>query len=216
MSVLLYGGTFDPPHNGHVHNLQAAARLVQPGRVVVMPAGLPPHKAASATPAALRYEMCCACFAPLAGTPGLPELTVSDWEIRRAAEGVPNYSVDTLRMLAREYPGEELYLTVGSDMLLSFTEWKRWQEILRMAHLVCESREAGDAAALAQAAARLQQAVPGAKQILLAQEPALAMASSEIRAALAAGERCAGLVPPAVAEIIVREGLYRDGRCAGM
>ena len=208
MRVLLDGGTFAPPHNGHVHNLRAAARTIRPDRVVVMPAGLPPHKAASATPAALRYEMCKACFAPLAGTPEIPALEVSEWEIRRAAEGLPNYTADTLRMLAQDYPGAELCLAVGSDMLLSFTTWKRWQEILRTAQLVCESRQAGDGAALAQAAAGLQQAAPGAKPILLAKAPALALSSSQIRAALAAGERCEELVPPAVAAVIAREGLY--------
>lgn len=84
MKVLLYGGTFDPPHNGHLNNLRAAAGRVLPDLAVVMPAGVPPHKAASATPAALRLEMC-RCFAGLQGLPGLPRVTVSDWEIRQAA-----------------------------------------------------------------------------------------------------------------------------------
>ena len=54
MKTLLYGGTFDPPHNGHMNNLRAALALVQPDRALVMPAGTPPHKHASATPAELR------------------------------------------------------------------------------------------------------------------------------------------------------------------
>ena len=82
MKVLLYGGTFDPPHNGHLNNLQAAAERVRPDQVVVMPAGVPPHKAASSTPAALRLEMC-RCFYALEGTPYLPRIMVSDWEIRQ-------------------------------------------------------------------------------------------------------------------------------------
>ena len=82
MKLLLYGGTFDPPHNGHLNNLRAAAGRVRPDLVVVMPAGVPPHKAASATPAALRLEMC-RCFYALEGTPGLPRLTVSDWKCAR-------------------------------------------------------------------------------------------------------------------------------------
>ena len=102
MKLLLYGGTFDPPHNGHLNNLRAAAGRVRPDLVVVMPAGVPPHKAASATPAELRLEMC-RCFYALEGTPGLPRLTVSDWEVCQAREGRRNYTVLTLEMLARTY-----------------------------------------------------------------------------------------------------------------
>ena len=71
--VLLYGGTFDPPHNGHINNLRAALELVQPDRVIVMPAGIPPHKAASATPGEVRLAMC-DCFKALS-----PLVEVSDW-----------------------------------------------------------------------------------------------------------------------------------------
>ena len=52
MKIMLYGGTFDPPHNGHINNLRAALALVRPDRAIVMPAGTPPHKQASTTPAA--------------------------------------------------------------------------------------------------------------------------------------------------------------------
>ena len=72
MKLLLFGGTFDPPHKGHIRLLQSAIDAVQPDKVVVMPAGIPPHKAASATPASLRLTMC-QCFVPLH-----PDLTVSD------------------------------------------------------------------------------------------------------------------------------------------
>ena len=58
MKILLYGGTFDPPHWGHINNLRAAMQAVQPDKVIVMPAGIPPHKAASATPGSLRLQMC--------------------------------------------------------------------------------------------------------------------------------------------------------------
>ena len=150
MKILLYGGTFDPPHNGHLNNLRAAAGRVMPDLVVVMPAGVPPHKAASATPAALRLEMC-RCFAALEGAPGLPRIAVSDWEIRQAANGRRNYTVLTLEMLARTYPDAVLYLAVGSDMLESFRAWYRWQDILRLARLVVVSRQIGDDAALRRA-----------------------------------------------------------------
>ena len=69
MKLLLYGGTFDPPHYGHLNNLRAAAARVAPDRVVVMPAGASPFKHTSPTPPALRAEMC-GCFAALAEATG--------------------------------------------------------------------------------------------------------------------------------------------------
>ena len=111
--VLLYGGTFDPPHNGHMNNLRAALELVRPDKAIVMPAGIPPHKKASTTPGKVRLAMC-QCFTALS-----PAVEVSDWEI---AQGGRSYTVHTLEMLRDAYPGAELYLCVGSDMLLTFTQ----------------------------------------------------------------------------------------------
>lgn len=140
MKVLLYGGTFDPPHNGHLNNLRAAAARVQPDKVVVMPAGLSPFKQKTSAPGALRLEMC-SCFHALEeDADTIPQLEVSGWEIEQAAAGNRNYTVLTVEKLARENPGAQLYLAIGSDMLLSFDGWHRWQDILRLAHLVVTSR----------------------------------------------------------------------------
>lgn len=75
-------------------------------------------------------------------------LEVSGWEVEQAEQGQKNYSVLTLEKLARENPGDELYLAIGSDMLLSFDGWHRWEDILRLAHLVVTSRNVGDDPAL--------------------------------------------------------------------
>ena len=214
MRILLYGGTFDPPHNGHCHNLQAAAAEVKPDRIIVMPAGTPPHKAASGTPAALRHEMCCACFEPMAADGRLPALTVSDWEIGRSQRGLPNYTVDTLEMLAQTHPGAQLFLAVGSDMLLTFTGWRRWQDILRLATLVCQSREQGDMHELRRMADALCAQTPGANPIVLPQQPAHPLASSQIRTHMQAGGSVEGLVPDGVLAVMQREGLYRPAEQA--
>lgn len=198
MKLLLFGGTFDPPHSGHMNNLRAAIDAVQPDRVVVMPAGTPPHKTASATPAALRLAMC-ACFRAVA-----PGLTVSDWEIRREGR---SYTIHTLEMLAEAHPGARLYLTMGSDMLLGFEKWYRWQDILARAVLVVQSREPGDDETLRAQAAHLQ-AFGG--RVLFARAPALECASSAIRA----GADTAGLLPAPVPAIIERYGLYKGGETA--
>ena len=83
MKVLLYGGTFDPPHNGHLNNLRAAADRVRPDKVVVMPAGLSPFKQKTSAPGALRLEMC-SCFHALEeDADTIPQLEVSGWEIEQ-------------------------------------------------------------------------------------------------------------------------------------
>lgn len=207
MKVLLYGGTFDPPHNGHLNNLRAAAARVQPDKVVVMPAGLSPFKQKTSAPGALRLEMC-SCFHALEeDADAIPQLEVSGWEIEQAAAGNRNYTVLTVEKLARENPGAQLYLAIGSDMLLSFDGWYRWQDILRLARLVVTSRNVGDDPLLHEKAKQLD--ATGAR-ILFAPVEALPMASSALRARLAAGERCENELPPLVRRVIQREGLYRE------
>ena len=196
MKILLFGGTFDPPHKGHMNNLQAAMDCVQPDKVIVMPAGIPPHKKASTTDAALRLAMC-ECFTALS-----PKVEVSDWEVR---QGGRNYSVNTVEMLHSRYPADSLYMCVGSDMLLGFTRWYRWQDILRMTTLVVESRETGDAAALHAAAENLRR--HGAT-VLLAQAQAFPCASSDIRSGRVPRSRWEEVLPPNVIQIVKDNGLY--------
>ena len=193
MKILLYGGTFDPPHWGHINNLRAAMQAVQPDKVIVMPAGIPPHKAASATPGSLRLQMC-RCFLQLG-----EQVEISDWEISHEGK---SYTVNTLRMLHSTYPDAQLYLTVGSDMFTSFRTWREWQSILQLATLVVESREADDAAMLAEFADSL---CGDGAQILFARAKPVPMSSSEIRQGSAGAEA----VPPEVWQIISSRGLYQ-------
>ncbi len=204
MKILLYGGTFDPPHNGHLNNLKTSADAIKPDKVIVMPAGVPPHKQASSTPADVRMRLC-DCFLALQGG-NIPTITISDWEVQQAARGERNYTVLTLEMLHAQHPDAQLSLCIGSDMLLIFTTWYRWQDILRLATLVVESREAGDAACLRAEAKRLD---PSGARILFATAPPLPMASKELRARLANGEDCSALLPACVCKQIAAEGLYR-------
>ena len=207
MKILLYGGSFDPPHNGHLNNLRAAADRVHPDKIVVMPAGTSPFKQGTNASGALRLEMC-SCFHALEeGMDAIPQLEVSGWEIEQAAAGNRNYTVLTVEKLARENPGAQLYLAIGSDMLLSFDGWHRWQDILRIARVVVTSRDIGDAPALH---AKAKQLDPSGGRILFAPVQALPMASSQLRARLAAGEECEAELPEEVRSVIRREGLYRN------
>ena len=180
MKTLLYGGTFDPPHNGHMNNLRAALALVQPDRALVMPAGTPPHKHASATPAELRLQMC-------------------------ACRGGRSYTVHTLEWLRSQDPDGALYLCVGSDMLLTFQEWYRWQDMLKMAALVVESRTGTDEAALHAAAAELKKA---GGRVLFARAESYPCASSDIRSGKIPREQWPEVLPPEVLDIINKYKLY--------
>lgn len=191
--VLLFGGTFDPPHNGHLNNLRAALELVKPDKAIVMPAGIPPHKKASATPGEIRMEMC-RCFEKLDTS-----VEVWGWELRQEGK---SFSVNTLEMLHARFPEAQLYMTVGSDMLTSFTTWHRWQDILRLAAIVVESRETGDAEELRKAARPLEEA---GGTILFALAPALPLSSTDIRTGKAGWES----VPEYVRSVIEKYGLYR-------
>ena len=176
-----------------------------------MPAGLSPFKQRTSAPGALRLEMC-GCFRALADSPDIPQLEVSGWEIAQAEAGRRNYTVLTVEKLAQENPGAQLYLAVGSDMLLSFDGWFRWQDILRLAHLVVTSRNVGDDPELHAMARQLD---PTGARILFAPVQALPMASSALRARLADGEACEAELPETVRTVIRREKLYQKKEGSG-
>lgn len=194
--LLLYGGTFDPPHMGHMNNLRAVMAAVHPDQVLVMPAGIPPHKAASATPGEVRLAMC-RCFTEVD-----PRVEVSRWEIDHQGR---SYTVHTLQMLRDTNPGTALYLALGSDMLLTFTQWHRWQTILALATLVVQSRAGGDSADLHAAADALR---PYGGRVLFADAVPVPCASSQIRAGSLDADTLRRVLPESVRRIIRQKNLY--------
>ena len=196
--LLLFGGSFDPPHLGHLNLLQNAVAASKPDLVVVMPSATAPHKAESATPWAVRAEMC-RCFLPL-----FPNMVIGDMEERR---GGKSYTWDTVTQLQQEYPNARILLCVGSDMLESFTAWHRWQELLRQVTLVAQPRYDGEVCELRSEAAVLQSA---GGQVLFAPGPVVEASSTDIRQRLAGGDDSAlALVPPPADAMIREQGLYR-------
>ena len=136
-TIGVYGGSFNPPHLGHVLAAQACKAQLGLDRVLVIPAGMPPHKQlSSGSPTAdERLELTRLAFAGMSG------FAVLDLELRREGK---SYTVDTLRELKAEYPQDTLYLMMGTDMFLAFQEWYCPAEIADLARLVCFSRYDSD------------------------------------------------------------------------
>jgi nicotinate-nucleotide adenylyltransferase len=190
----LFGGTFDPPHLGHLALAEWAREQLHLDRVVFMPAGRPPHKrGAPVTTAVRRIAM------TRLAVRGNPAFQVSTLEARRAG---PSFTVDTLRDLSALHPGARLYLLMGADSLEEFSSWHAPREILRLATLAVaarpgRSRRAGRRTTRASAIVRLD-------------NPGIELSSSAIRARARAGRSVRYLVPDAVAAYIVRHRLYRE------
>ena len=126
MKTAIYGGSFNPPHLGHVSAVNTVVSELKPDRMLIIPDCIAPHKAmAENTPLPeYRLEMCRLAFGDI------PGIEISDLEIRR---GGRSYTVDTLEELTVLYPDDDLYLVIGSDMLTSFTTgWYRFEDIIGM------------------------------------------------------------------------------------
>ncbi len=198
MRIAVYGGSFNPPHLGHVAAARAAIEALRPDRLLVMPTNTPPHKQLepnSPSPAE-RLKLCRLAFGEIPGA------EVSDLEIRRKGK---SYTADTVAALREKYPNAELCLVMGTDMFLSFRSWCRWQAILEACTLAVLSREEDDREAIGRFKAELE-ADCGARVELISHRP-LPMSSTEIRERLR-HRRGAEELPGAVYERVIRKRFY--------
>lgn len=190
----IYGGTFNPIHNGHLHLIRAACAQLSFDRLLVVPANIPPHKAATDLASNRdRLEM-----ARLA-TAGMPGVWVSDIELRARGK---SYTVLTLERLRALFPECRFTLLMGADMLESFDRWHRWQDILKLADIAAFARNEGEEALLERKAALIGRAR------VVRVEP-LPLSSTLVREKVRRGEDISGLVPEPVAAYIYEKGLYR-------
>jgi nicotinate-nucleotide adenylyltransferase len=195
MKLGVMGGTFDPIHLGHVAMAEAAADCAGLDRVLLVPASVPPHRAAATAPAGDRLAM-----TRLAAS-GHPRLEVSDVELRRPG---PSYTVDTLRALARERPGAELHLLLGWDAARDILAWRAPDEVLRLARPVVVSRPGYPAPTERDLAA----AGIEPTWAILCDVPTPDVESTDVRRLVERGASLAGLVDPAVEAYLKRHHLY--------
>lgn len=192
----ILGGTFNPPHVGHLVMVEEALSQLELDRVMLMPVARPPHKEALADPGAdVRLELC------RLATAGNDRLGVSDLEIER---GGASYTVDTLRALHDRDPEHSLTFIVGGDMAYSLPSWREPEAILELARLAVAEREDLRREDIAN---RLEPLHAG-DRVVFFDMPRIDISSSAIRGRVATGRPIRYLVPDAVADVIRDRRLY--------
>jgi len=193
MRIGVFGGTFNPIHNGHIALAKRLVEELKFDELMLIPTAQPPHKDGSEVISAEhRLEMC------RLAAKQIPNCVVSDIEIKR---GGKSYTVSTLRLLLAERPDDEFVLLMGSDMFLSFLDWYAPDEILRLVRIAAIPREIGELAAL-QAQCENLNARGGRTQVVDVE--AVVMSSTEIRNSTELSQG----VPADIERYILQNGLY--------
>jgi nicotinate-nucleotide adenylyltransferase len=183
----IFGGSFDPPHVGHLLVVADAFETLRLDRLVFVPAAVQPLKAAQAAAAP---EQRLAMVRLLVGDDA--RFSVDPIEIER--EGL-SYTVDTLAAFAERYPEAERFFLVGMDVLASFAQWREPERVLRLATLAVMQRQ-GDTGPVPKGAARVE-------------TRRVDVSSTEIRERVRTGRAIRGFVPEAVETYIAEHRLYR-------
>jgi len=214
MKLGILGGTFNPIHLAHLRIAEEVREACRLDKVLFLPAATPPHKqVADAVPFAVRFEMVRAAIADH------DKFSVSDIEQQHPGK---NYSVQTLQLLRQEFPHAEFYFIIGLDSFRDLPNWKDYQKLFELTHLVVVTRPGindGNPFELLPVAVQNQfcyscspekwQHQKG-KTLLFLNDTPLGISSTGIRELVAAGRSIRYLVPPAVAALIARHDLYRS------
>ena len=197
----IMGGTFDPIHYGHLAAAEEAAEQLHLPQVIFVPAQIPPHKQKQhITSPAMRLKMV------RLATMDNPRFAVSDMELVRSAER-PSYTSDTMDALKAQYGEDtEIYFITGADSAVDLPTWHNARDILKKCRFVTTRRPGSsfDARSVEEIFGAL------AERVIFLDTPALEISSTDIRRRVKACRSIRYFVPPAVAEFIEKEGLYRD------
>ncbi len=195
--IAVFGGTFNPIHNGHLHLAAGFAKALGAEKVLLIPARVPPHKAApDLAPARDRLAMC------RAAAGGVFE--ASDLEIRRPG---PSYTSNTLRELKALRPDAELYLITGEDMFLTLEQWHEPDVIFSLATVCAAPRSEAGCGRLLEYARALRRRGARTRVENIAYLP---ISSTGVREAVRRGAGIAGLVPVPVERYIREHHLYLE------
>ena len=175
MKLGIYGGTFDPPHIGHIIAAREAKKALGIDKMLLIPAAIPPHKELHDSSASAEDRMNMAALA----AEYIGDTEASDIELKR---GGKSYTFDTLTELETIYPNDDKYLFIGTDMLMSFEQWYRFADIMKKCTLVVFSRENGEDEMISAESDRLMNLYGG--KIVTVKNNAVDISSTELRAIL--------------------------------
>lgn len=198
-SALVFGGTFDPVHNGHLAIAEQARAATQAAAVWFVPAALPPLRDLPRATPQERFELLEAACA------GRPELDVLDIAVRR---GGVSYTAEVMDALRAEHPDIDMAVLIGADAARTIHRWHRADDLLRIERFVIVDRTG--AAPLDPSELSLLGYAASRTTLLTIDSPDIS--ASGVRARCATGESIAELVPQAVASLIERKGMYRQNR----
>ena len=197
MRIGIYGGAFNPVHKGHVKLAEEVKTKAHLDKIIIMPSGQSPHKSSnSLVESTHRLEMCRLAFEG-------ENYIISDLEIRREGK---SYTVDTVTELKKLYPDDELYLIMGSDMLLSFHRWYRYEDILSVV-TICATTRQGDISL--DKLKEYSRDVLKKETLIIDFEP-FECSSTKVRNELLSGDNAKELLPAKVQTYIIEKGLYTD------
>ena len=202
VKIGIYGGSFNPPHLGHMAAVKAAVNTLGLDRLLIVPAGMPPHKTMpQGTPTP---EQRLAMAEIMTDQLRLPDAACWDVEIRREGK---SYTVDTLKEANCRWPAAELWLLMGTDMFLSLQSWYQPEEIMRLAGICAFSRAGEDTETQFEAQKKFLTESYGAKVVTMSIPELVEISSTEIRERMGRGEG-AEYLHEAVYGYILREKLY--------
>lgn len=196
MKIGIFGGAFNPFHNGHLHLMNAYLEALCLDKILLIPTAVPPHKTDEYLVSGEDRLNMLSIIAK-----DNPRLEVSDMEFRREGK---SYSYDTVCEIKRLYPEAELYLIIGSDQFFYFQNWYRADELLKLVTVCTSARNSGEYRALVD----FKNQHGNMKNCIVADFEVIAISSSEIRGRLKNGQAVSDLVPQAIEEYIKEHGLY--------
>ncbi len=197
MRIGIYGGAFNPVHKGHIKLADEVKAKAHLDKIIIMPSGISPHKSSGGLiDSTHRVKMCELAFQG-------EDYIISDLEIRREGK---SYTVNTVRLLRKVYPEAELFLIMGSDMLLSFHKWYLYEEILSYV-TICATTRQGDISI--DELKKYSQEVLKKDTLIIDFEP-FECSSTKVRNALLMGEDATSLVGEKVMTYIKENSLYTD------
>jgi nicotinate-nucleotide adenylyltransferase len=202
-SIGVLGGTFNPPHLGHLAVARRAREEFGAERVLLMPSHTSPHKPVAEDPGPEhRLRMCALLVGGAAGLSACP------LEIER---GGVSYTVDTLNAIHASHPDAELTFIVGADTASTLAGWRDPAKLLELANLAVAARRGSAREEVLETVGRLgdDEGRPATARVRFLGMPKIAISSSETRRRAARGESIEALVGPAVAKYIAEHGLYR-------